>query len=264
MSAPGRVLLHVSYDGSAYSGFARQENAPTVCGRLEAAIASIDPKAGPLTCSSRTDRGVHARNHPVSFDTHQSLTMRGWALALSHRLPADISVSRAASIESNFDPRRAPLWKSYCYRFYRSQIDDPFLGRTSWRLGYQLDIAAMKKEARSLIGTHDFCAFRSSEDERTETERTIFDVSLEPDASYPQQWGIWVRGNRFLHNMVRIISGTIVDVGRGKLAPGASLRALSSKSRQDLGMTAPAHGLTLERVELPDWGKDAWPPSILP
>src|SRR5690606_3426550 len=126
-----RLLLLVSYDGSKFSGFWRQANARTVAGELQNAIWAIDPAASIVSCASRTDAGVHARGQPVSYVTQQDLTMRGWVLPWTARLPKEVSVNRAARVPIDFDPRRDPLWKRYCYRMLRSQVEDPFLGPCS-------------------------------------------------------------------------------------------------------------------------------------
>jgi tRNA pseudouridine38-40 synthase len=254
-----RVLLFVSYDGTNYSGFARQDNATTVAGLLEHAIAEIDPRASSIACSSRTDAGVHAQRHPVSFATSKPLAERSWVLALSTRLPRDIAVTRACYVPNDFDPRRDPLYKRYLYRVLVSPVGDPFLDRFSWKISQKLDIPLMRAEAAALIGSHDFAAFRNMQDSRRETVRHLDFVQIEPDPTHSECIQIRVQGNRFLYNMVRIIAGTLVDVGRGRLAPNACSRALQSKDRRDLGMTAPAHGLLLQHVELRTPLDPGWP-----
>lgn len=255
-----RVLLLVSYDGRNYSGIARQDNAPTVGGTLDAIVREIDPDASFITASSRTDRGVHAERQPVSFTTTKALTTRGWVLAIGQRLPADISVMRASFVPLDFDPRRQAIWKRYEYRVFRSPVDDPFVSPFAWRVGDELDLSLMQAEAESILGEHDFAAFRHIDDCRTETVRRLDVVRVEPEVPDPRCLKLTVQGNRFMYNMVRIIAGTLVDVGRGRKPPGAARRALESHDRRDLGMTAPAHGLRLVHVELGSWGDDAWPP----
>lgn len=254
-----RIVLLIAYDGSTYSGFAIQNDVSTVSGELRKALLTIDPEVGTITGSSRTDSGVHARNQPVSFTTKKSVKSRGWVLALNQQLPRDIRVSYAARASLDFDPRIAPLFKRYCYRLFNAQAEDPFVSRTSWRVGQTLDLTKMREEAQHLLGEHDFRAFRSSDDIRSNTVRNIHAIELFRDTIDPRQISITVTGNRFMYNMVRIIVGTLVDVGRGRLAQQSTLLALESGQRTDLGMTAPARGLMLEHVELPDWGQDGWP-----
>ncbi len=255
-----RILLELAYEGTAFSGFAPQENASTIGGVLEEALGAIDPHKGRLTCASRTDAGVHACHQIVSFITQKdNIEPRGWVLALQRLLPASIAVTAAGGVPSDFDPRRDPLWKRYRYRILQSPIRDPFLEGRAWRVVRQLDLSAMQSEAACLVGQHDFAAFRSSRDARLSSVRRIDEASVQPGAGDPRCLDIVVRGDRFLHNMVRIIAGSLVDVGRGRKAPGCIGRALRSGFRRDLGMTAPAHGLYLEHVELKTPVQGRWP-----
>jgi tRNA pseudouridine38-40 synthase len=254
-----RRLLIVAYNGAPWSGFQQQANAPSVAGALDEAIRRIDPGASKVLGSSRTDAGVHARFQPVTFDTTRTIASRGWLLALTSHLPRSIAVLRTSEVSRDFDPRTRPLWKEYRYTLLRSAVEDPFLTERAWRIGHPLDLDLMRREAESLVGEHDFAAFRSSADPRTTTVRHLARVAVEESQADPRLVEIVVRGNRFLYNMVRIIAGTLVDVGRGHLAPGAVERALESKNRLQLGMTAPARGLCLCHVELPDWGQAPWP-----
>lgn len=258
---PQRVLLKISYDGTGYSGFAPQTNARAVANVLISAIASIDPSAGALTCASRTDAGVHATCQPVSFTTTKPLQARGWVLALAQRLPRDVSVTHASFVPLDFDPRVDPLYKIYHYRILASQVEDPLVGRVAWRVGHTLDLELMRAEAQSLEGEHDFRAFRSVDDTRRETVRRLHRVSVKTSPSDPRILDIVVQGNKFMYNMVRIIAGTLVDVGRGRVQPGAFGRAIVSGQRRQLGMTAPPHGLTLIHVELKTQGVHGWPPQ---
>lgn len=259
------VLLTVAYDGARYCGFVRQSNGPSVAEELDRAIQSVDPLATPVKGASRTDAGVHARAQAVSFSTQRTLSSRGWVMALNQKLPRDISVLRAAHVPVGYDVRPHALWKRYRYLVHLAPVFDPFFAARAWRIGYDLSLPAMQREADALLGRHDFAAFRSAADARTNTERELTEVSLRLTAGSTLPVAssalleIVVAGNRFLHNMVRIIVGTLVDVGRGHLAPGAMERALRSGSRADLGMTAPAEGLCLEHIELDDFGRDGWP-----
>lgn len=252
----------IAYDGSRYSGFQQQLNAPSIAGELDSALKQIDPNASRTLGSSRTDAGVHARLQPVTFDTVRRIRSRGWVLALSGLLPRNIAVLRSSEVDLDFDPRKRPLWKIYRYRILRSPVEDPFLSDHAWRIGENLDQDLMAEEARSIVGTFDFRAFRSAKDPRLDTVRTLLDVRVSSVADDPRCLDLWVQGDRFLYNMVRIIAGTIVDVGRGRLAPGAAKRALLGGDREELGMTAPARGLSLEHVELSDWGRDPWPEMV--
>jgi tRNA pseudouridine38-40 synthase len=255
------VLLRVAYVGTPFAGFARQPMARTVAGELDGAVRSIDPHASLVRGASRTDAGVHARGQVVAFDTHKEIEPRGWALALAQHLPNEISVVASASVEVGYDPRFHALFKKYAYRVLVSPVRDPFLADRAWRVGERLNHHAMREEAAALVGEHDFRAFRAASDQRENTVRTILRAVVDAAPHDPRQLVIEVEGNRFLYKMMRIISGTLVDVGRGRLEPGVVARALSGGSRGDLGLTAPAEGLCLEHVHLDDPGSHPWPES---
>jgi len=258
------ILLTVAYDGTPFSGWARQEGARTVSGELLGAIQAMDPSVSDLRGASRTDAGVHARGQLAAFDAARDITPKGWALGLSAHLPAEISIRQAARAPDGCDPRSIAVRKHYRYLVLRDALRDPFWEGRALRFSHQLDIHALRKESRALAGTHDFAAFRSSSDARTNTVRTIEDVRVEHLASDSRVLAIDVVGNAFMHNMVRIIVGTLLEVARGRRAPGAIDRGLSSKSRADLGMTAPAHGLYLEGIDHRVALEDTWPYHPVP
>ena len=253
------VLIWIAFDGTHFHGMARQRDIRTVALELEKAIKTIDPRASAVRCVSRTDAGVHAIQQAVAFDTFKSIQPRGWVLALSQRLEHDVAVVAAATVPAGFDPRRHVLSKTYTYRIFRSPVRDPFLEHRAWRICERLNHEAMIAEAQELVGPHDFAAFRSIHDARSDTRRNLFRVSGEPDPSDERVFSWVIEGDRFMMHMVRIIIGTLVDVGRGRLATGACRRALTSYNRRDLGMTAPAFGLCLSRVVLEYAGTDRWP-----
>ncbi len=253
------MLLTVAYDGATYSGFARQPEARTIAGALDGAVLAIDPRATPVRGTSRTDAGVHALGQPVAFDSDRSIDARGWALAVNSHLPEEISVMRAALVEPGYDPRRHALRKTYRYVVLMSSLRDPFLSRRAWRVGERLNQQAMRAEAESLIGVHDFRAFRGAADERENTVRNILRAEVRSEGGDARRLEIEIEGDRFLYRMIRIIAGTLIDIGRGRLEPGAITRAIASGAREDLGMTAPPDGLYLDHVVLDDSGRDAWP-----
>lgn len=253
------LLLTVAYDGARYSGFAPQENAHTVGEALRGAVLEMDPHASALRVTSRTDAGVHARGQVVCFDTTRGISPRGWLLGLSAFLPIQIAVLRVAQVQVGFNPSRAATRKTYRYRLLRGTLRDPFLEGRSWRVHARLDLERMRQEASLLIGTHDFRAFRGASDFRKNTVRTIEAAGFVPCADNERCLVFEITGNRFLYRMVRIIVGTLVDVGRGAKAPGAVPRAIASGNRLDLGVTAPPDGLVLERIELSELGENGWP-----
>lgn len=257
------VLLEVAYDGTAFSGWARQPTRRTVQDTLDGAIHTLDPNASPVRGTSRTDAGVHAEGQCVAFDASLPLSPRGWVLAVNQHLPDDVAVRSAREIDVEYNPRFKAKNKRYRYRILLDRVRDPLLRDRAWRIGWPLDIARMQEETKSIVGTHDFGAFRSAHDARTETVRTIAGANVELESERVAAFVI--EGNAFLYNMVRILVGTLVDVGRGKLQPGAIDRALRSPLREEgrklAGMTAPAHGLTLEKIDLdlPPTSGTPWP-----
>lgn len=253
------VLLTVAYDGGLYAGVALQENARTVGGELLGAIRELDPRASALRITSRTDAGVHARGQLIAFDTTRDIPPRGWALGLAAHLPAEIAVVRAARVELGFEPRRHVHSKIYRYCVLESSVRDPFLEGRAWRISDRLNQMDMQTAAAQLQGEHDFAAFRGARDEREETVRRMFRVEVRRARSDARLWEVMVHGDRFLYRMVRIIAGTLVDVGRGRIDASATARALLSKSRLDLGVTAPAAGLYLDEILLDTEVGEAWP-----
>ena len=220
----------------------------------------MDPRAGALRGTSRTDAGVHAQGQLVAFDVTRDIAARGWVLGLNQHLPEDVAVRAAWSVAPGYSPRFAALGKRYRYRVLVDEVRDPSWRRRAWRVS-SLDRDALAREAESAIGTHDFAAFRGAADERANTVRTLTRVAVEQEAD-PRIVAVVVEGNAFLYNMVRILAGTLVDVGRGRLAVGAIARALETRDRGSAGITAPAQGLTLENVDvaLPTEAGVPWPP----
>ncbi len=253
------VLLTVAYDGKPFSGFARQPHARTVAGELDGAVRAIDPRASLVRGASRTDAGVHARGQRIAFDTELSIPPRGWVMALARELPDAIAIVGAAEVEPGYEPRHHALRKTYRYVVLESPVRDPFLEHRAWRVGDRLNHQLMQEEAQALLGTHDFRAFRSSSDERENTVRRILRSVVRASATEARCLEIEVEGDRFMHRMMRIIAGTLVDIGRGRLAPGAISRGIDSGERDTLGITAPPDGLFLEHIVLDEPGESRWP-----
>jgi tRNA pseudouridine38-40 synthase len=258
------VLLEVAYEGTRFHGWASQEGTRTVEGELEGAIRAVDPRASRPRGTSRTDAGVHATCQLAAFDSSTEIPPRGWVLALNQHLSDDVCVRKARAIPPAFEPRFAAKKKRYVYRILRDRVRDPLWHARAWRVGWPLDVAKLAREASSVPGTHDFRAFRSAHDPRTDTVRTLTRADVASGAD-PRILEIAFEGDAFLYNMVRILVGTLVDVARGHRAEGAIARALGSGLRRDAGMTAPSVGLTLESIQLdpsslPDGLGEAWPP----
>lgn len=244
------VLLTVAYDGAAFSGFAPQrEGVRTVHSVLLEALCHLDPTVTRIRGVSRTDAGVHALGQRVALDPSRSIPTKGWVLGTNARLPADVAVRRAIEVPPSWEPRAHVGAKRYRYTVLVDAVRDPFVERRALRIEPPIDVERLVEEARSALGTHDFCAFRSAADEREDTVRTLSSIDVVPSfGGDPRLFAIEVIGNAFLHNMVRILVGTLLDVARGRLRPGAIARGLASHDRRDLGVTAPAHGLVLDEV----------------
>ena len=255
------MLLTVAYDGQGFAGWAPQPSERTVAGELEGAIRAVDPNASRLRAVSRTDARVHARCQLAAFDPRREIEPRGWVLALSQHLPPQIGVVRAAWVPARFDPRDHVVAKRYRYSVYLSPVRDPLREGRAWRVGYRLNLAAMVEEIQHVTGRHDFAAYRCSADRRADTVRHIVRADVRRTRRDGRSLEITIEGDHFLHNMVRIIVGTLVDVGRGHLPQGAFQRAFASRRRADLGMTAPPDGLCLEAVSLSVPVGSAWPSS---
>jgi tRNA pseudouridine38-40 synthase len=256
------VLLKVAYLGTHFAGFARQTNGRTVQGELDGAVRGMDPKASLVRGASRTDSGVHALAQPVAFDSSLDVPPRGWVLGLARHTGAEIAVVGAARVPVGFDPRHHSLGKTYRYVIFQSAVRDPFQEDRAWRLPDRLNHERMRVEAAALLGRHDFRAFRSATDERVDTVRTIVRADVREDERDPRLLVIEVEGDRFLHRMVRVIVGALVDVGRERLDAGAITRALKSGDRGALGITAPPGGLYLWRTRLDEEGQHKWPDHL--
>lgn len=255
------VLVEVAYDGTAFSGWATQRDARTVEDTLRGAILAVDPRARGPRGTSRTDAGVHAERQAAAFDAELDIPPRGWVLALNQHLPDDVAVRSARHVPAGFAPRFASRKKRYRYDLYLDRVRDPLLRDRAWRIGYDMDMERLRREASAIVGTHDFAAFRSAGDERELTVRTIHDVTVRRSPCDERLWSVAIEGSAFLYNMVRILVGTLVDVGRGHLPEGTIARALAGTDRALAGQTAPPHGLVLAWIDLdlPEGAGEPWP-----
>ncbi len=256
------VLVRVAYDGTAFSGWATQKDARTVQDALGGAVRAIDPRASGPRGTSRTDAGVHAEGQLAAFDAAVTMPPRGWVLTLNQHLPDDVAVRSACVVPVGYEPRFATRKKRYAYHLLLDKVRDPRLRDRAWRIGYDMDLQRLDREARAIVGTHDFAAFRAAGDGRDVTTRTMYDVRVERSRDDARVLRVVIEGDAFLYNMVRILVGTLVDVARGHLPEGTIARALSGRERALAGQTAPPHGLVLEEVEvtLPPSVSEPWPP----
>lgn len=241
----------VSYDGTRYSGWQAQEGQRTIQGELETAIEKMTEEVVRLRAASRTDAGVHARGQVFAFDTSKDrIPLHGFLRGLNGLLPRQITLSRVEEVEAGYHPRHHARGKIYRYSLWQDQAPSALDRDRSWWVRERLDLEAMRAAAQGFVGTHDFEAFRSAGCPAKHAVRTMYQVEV---ARGPYAlWWIDVLGNAFCRNMVRIMVGTLVDIGRGRLEPSAVSAALAGRDRSLAGITAPPEGLCLEEVIFDD------------
>lgn len=247
------LQLVVSYDGTDYAGWQIQNDQPTIQESIEKALLSITGEKIRVTGSGRTDSGVHAIGQVVSFRTNSKLSPDIFRRALNAELPTDIVVLSAREAAPHFNAIDCAEKKRYRYLLQEGRINDVFSRKYAWFIKKSLDFAAMQAAAVHLIGEHDFASFEAAGSERVSTVRHVYDLQvLRSERHEFDKIAIEVEANGFLYNMVRIIVGTLVEVGKGKRPPEWVADVLAAKDRTIGGMTAPAHGLYLLRVDYPD------------
>ena len=259
------VRLTLAYDGGGFSGFADQRGQRTVQGVLREAVQRVCGHPVVVRGASRTDAGVHALGQVAAFASARELAPGRWLNAINRYLPDDVAVRAAAACAPDYDPRFDARDKTYRYLFHLGRARQPLLREHAWHVGkliYRLpfgsngeallDLDAMRQTCALLQGTHDFRAFRAAADVRESTRRTLQRLDLlERHGGEPALLALEVQGEAFMLNMVRILAGTLIEVGRGRLTPERVGALLSPQGeRKHAGMTAPAHGLTLVTVTL--------------
>ena len=240
-----RLYLIVEYDGTAYCGWQRQQNGPSVQQALEEALSRLTGEHIAVTGSSRTDAGVHAMGLCAHFDSATRIPAEKIAFALNTMLPEDVRIRESSLAPEGFHARYSAAGKVYRYRFYNSRHASAIGRQYAAHVPLVLDEGRMDEEAQALCGTHDFAAFAASGSVVKSTVRTIYRAQVRRSGDYVT---LTVLGNGFLYNMVRIIAGTLMEVGTGKRERGAIARAIETGDRLALGQTAPAQGLTLRQV----------------
>ncbi|MBA2356723.1 MAG: tRNA pseudouridine(38-40) synthase TruA [Luteitalea sp.] len=253
-----RLLLRIAYDGTAYAGWQRQQNGPSIQACLETALA---PLAGGLVTvhgAGRTDAGVHAEGQVAHVDLPDGLLPDTVLRAANARLPTDIRVREVRQVSNTLHARFDALSKTYRYRWLVSTVGHPLLARTSTLVPPPLDASAMDQACAGLIGTHDFAAFRSTGTRVATTTRTITMAQVQERAGDPRDVAVLapeerlvefeVAGDGFLRHMVRALAGTLLAVGQGRAPASGLASVLAGRTRQEAGPTAPAHGLTLIHV----------------
>jgi tRNA pseudouridine38-40 synthase len=241
-----RLRLTVQYDGTDYSGWQAQANAPTVQGTLEAAVASVEGREAAVHGAGRTDAGVHALGQVAHVDVEKALAPDVWARALNAHLPPDIRVMAAEEAAPDFHARISARGKRYEYRVWTGPVVSPFVRRYVAHARGPYDLGAMRAAAALLEGRHDFEAFTVADRDTRTSERDLrlLEVTVEGELLT-----IAAEADGFLRAMVRTLAGTLLEVGRGRMEAGAVGRALEARKRDLAGPTAPAAGLTLVRVD---------------
>lgn len=241
-----RVKLIVSYDGTGYCGWQVQPNGITVEEVLNKAISKLTGEDIHVIGASRTDSGVHALGNVAVFDTNSTIPADRMAAALNQRLPEDIVIRHSEEVPMDFHPRYCDCTKTYEYHILNAKIPVPTMRNTSYFVSYDLNIDDMRKGASYLIGEHDFVSFCNVRTDVENTVRTIYSLDIEEQG---EQLIVRIKGNGFLYNMVRIIVGTLVRVGRGFYQPEKVKEILEAKDRKAAGVTAPPQGLYLVEIE---------------
>ena len=241
-----RILLTVEYDGTNYAGWQRQINGLAVQQVLEEALQKATKERIVVTGASRTDAGVHALGQTVHFDTESRIPPEKYPFVLNTMLPRDVRVHTGREVPEGFHARFMTCGKRYTYRIVNSRHASAIRRNTHVHVPLPLDLAPMQEAAKQLLGTHDFAAFAAAGGSAKTTVRTIDRVSVERQGNMVT---LKIHGNAFLYNMVRIIAGALIYIGQGKLDEGCIPRAIETGNRLELGITAPAAGLELTRVE---------------
>ncbi|KAF1677200.1 tRNA pseudouridine(38-40) synthase TruA [Bacillus mexicanus] len=242
-----RLKCTISYDGHLFNGYQVQPNKRTVQDELEKALAVLHKSKEriPVVSSGRTDSGVHAAGQVIHFDTSLSIPAERWPYALNSLLPDDIAVKQAEIADDGFHARFSAVKKEYRYFVYTEKYPDVFKRHYAYHFSYHLNVQDMREAAKHLIGTHDFTSFCAVKTDVQDKVRTIYELDwTETDDGLQMR----IIGSGFLYNMVRIIAGTLLDAGIGKIFPDDVKSMLDAKDREAAGRTAPGHGLYLWNV----------------
>ncbi len=242
-------MLTVSYDGTAYSGWQIQPGKETIEGVLNRCISDLTGEEAEVIGASRTDSGVHALGNIAVFDTESSIPAEKFSYALNRRLPEDIRIRGAREVDLQFHPRRCESRKTYEYRIYNAPFPLPTKRLYAHFTYVPLDTERMRQGAVFLVGEHDFKSFCSVDTQAKTTVRRIDSVEVLEEGSLDREIVLRIAGGGFLYNMVRIIAGTLMEVGRGQIPPEQVKDILEARDRQAAGPTAPACGLTLVGYE---------------
>lgn len=240
------IKLTLEYDGEGYHGWQRQPQMATIQGLVEEALAIILQEKVNLIGAGRTDAGVHAQGQVANFKTQSQIPLKNLKAALNSLLPGDIIVQHIALVSDDFHARYQAKSKIYCYTILNSPFSSPFSRKYVYFFPYSLDLLAMKRAAKFLVGRHDFSSFRGAGASRGDCSRKVKRLRISTEKALVL---LNMEADGFLYNMARIITGTLVEVGRGKITVGEVGRILRAKDRRQAGPTLPARGLCLLKVK---------------
>lgn len=241
-----RVMLRVAYEGTRYHGWQIQPgNVITIEGVLNRAISDLTGEEIQVIGASRTDAGVHALGNVAVFDTESRIPGEKFSYALNQRLPEDIVVQESREVDADFHPRYQDCRKTYEYTILNRRFPLPEYRNTAMFYHGSLDVDKMREAGRAFLGEHDFAGFCAAGAQVQTTVRTIYGLQVEQAGDLLR---IRVEGNGFLYNMVRIIAGTLLEVGKGKIPPESMADIIASRDREKAGPTAPAKGLRLVEI----------------
>lgn len=239
------IKLLIAYDGTAYHGWQSQLNKPTIQETIEKALYTVMKQKINLTGSGRTDAGVHALGQVANFKADTRILEDKIKIALNANLPPDIRILESVDVDMDFNSRFDATDKTYMYQIYNDRVHNPFYARYSCFVPQVLNIDKMEEAIKFIPGTHDFKAFMATGSNVKTTVRRVYETRLEREGSLIR---LYIKGDGFLYNMVRIIAGTLIDIGKGLKDISCIERALENKDRRVLGQTAPPRGLFLMNV----------------
>ena len=240
-----RVKLIVAYDGTSYCGWQVQPNGETIESMLNRHLTELLKEEIHVIGASRTDSGVHADGNVAVFDTNARMPADRISYAMNTRLPADIRIQDSCEVPPDFHPRFQQTVKTYEYRICNRRFPNPIERLYSLFYYWDLDLEKMQKAASCLVGTHDFTSFCTKKEEVTNHVRTIYELDLTRSGDMIT---LRIRGNGFLYNMVRILTGTLLEAGLHRRTPESAEEIFKSLDREQAGFTAPAEGLFLKCV----------------
>lgn len=239
------IKLTIEYDGTNYQGWQKQKRGSTIQNTLEEAIRVLTNEEIEVIGSSRTDAGVHAKGFVANFKTNSKIPSEKYREAINHKLPKDIVILNSEEVDEEFHARYNARGKTYSYSILNRDVPSAINRNYLYHVKRKLDIEAMKEACKYFIGTYDFSAFKSSGSSVKTTIRTIFELYIEENNDIIK---VYVTGDGFLYNMVRIIVGTLIMVGSNEIKPNEIENIIAEKDREKAGICVPATGLVLEKV----------------